>query len=143
MNRLEQVDRRAFLGGLTLTSAGLFVPRPAQIAVPMIPELVELRYDRGYDMGQATYLLANGSECVEEVHIDDRVHLLKRVLGLLGAYEETHGRLWGDSNMVSITYVSELRRAQFKPSKTSGYRSRDEVGAAEYKRDRQEDLCTS
>lgn len=31
---LEQIDRRAFLRGLTLTSAGLLVPKAVQVFVP-------------------------------------------------------------------------------------------------------------
>lgn len=31
---LEQIDRRAFLRGLTLTSAGLLIPKAVQVFVP-------------------------------------------------------------------------------------------------------------
>lgn len=33
MRELEQLDRRAFLRGMMITSAGLLVPKPAQVFV--------------------------------------------------------------------------------------------------------------
>jgi len=34
MDKLEQLDRRAFLRGMMLTSAGVLVPKPARVFVP-------------------------------------------------------------------------------------------------------------
>lgn len=34
MDKFEQLDRRAFLRGLTITAAGLLVPKPVQVFVP-------------------------------------------------------------------------------------------------------------
>ena len=53
---LEQIDRRAFLRGLTLTSAGLLVPKAVQVFVPPLP-FAEPRYLVGIDPG----LTATGS----------------------------------------------------------------------------------
>lgn len=39
MERLEKLDRRAFLRGMMVTSAGLVVPKPVQVFVPNVAPL--------------------------------------------------------------------------------------------------------
>lgn len=34
MHKLERLDRRAFLRGMMVTSAGLVVPKPASVVIP-------------------------------------------------------------------------------------------------------------
>lgn len=56
---LEQINRRAFLRGLTLTSAGLLVPKAVQVFVPPLP-FAEPRYLVSIDPGlTATGLVIN------------------------------------------------------------------------------------
>lgn len=39
---LERLDRRLFLRGLMLTSAGLVVPKPVQVAVPELSSVTPI-----------------------------------------------------------------------------------------------------
>lgn len=48
---LEQMDRRAFLRGLMLTSAGLLVPKAVQV---FVPAFAEPQYLVGIDPGLTT-----------------------------------------------------------------------------------------
>lgn len=50
MERLERLDRRAFLRGMMVTSAGLLVPKPATIFVPPL----ECQFD-GYVLRFESY----------------------------------------------------------------------------------------
>lgn len=73
---LEQLDRRAFLRGLTLTSAGLFVPRSAMVAVLPLAVPTQVIMQRGGSEAVIHYKLHNGVEHIEPMTVHKAVDLV-------------------------------------------------------------------
>lgn len=67
---LERLDRRAFLSGLMLTSAGLLVPKPVQVFVPRSNSLYLAYYEASGDF----YL-----SVVTDIHTVNRKHFEEEV----------------------------------------------------------------
>lgn len=90
MNRLERLDRRAFLRGMMVTSAGLLVPKPARVFVP--DPFVPAEQTAKFWLGVLSLRITNTQSSPEQIRSD---------------YEQTLGHYYG--SLVEVAEVGDVK----------------------------------